>query len=367
MQAYKRLAIVKFDGYAAAKRAYESPKVIFENRFVKVYWYKPDALPTPPANGAAKVSSSITPSAKSEEQVFDLEQFERDSAAAQRKLEEKQKKLKETELQRQALEKQKEELARKQQEEKKKLLEKLAAKSGGKAGSPGPSVSEIAKAGENGTTASGEGKVSAQTEALRAQLAALEAEAKSLGLDTTLTDESYSYRGRGRGRGIHRGTSAFAPRGRGFDSSRGGYRGRGAPFGGRGGGVYKLDNRTKKVAVSGVNFNTAKDEGLRQYLLGIGEFENIEANPDRPDSQVITFKDRFTAEKFMYGSTEIPSVGKVEFSWINMPLPPVTVTPKQQDGDTNMTEGDGAAVAEGARTADVDYDVAEDDDRWMAE
>ncbi len=267
MQAYKRLAVVKFDDYGAAKRAYESPKVIFDNRFVKVYWYKPDALPTPPANGAAKVSSSMSPSAKSEEKVFDKEQFERDSAAAQRKLEENQKKMKETEVQRQALEKQKEELARKQQEEKKKLLEKLAAKGVGKSGSPSPSVSGTARSGENGTNVTGEGKVSAQTEALRAQLAALEAEARSLGLDTTLTDESYSHRGRGRGRGIYRGTGSFAPRGRGFDSSRGGYRGRGAPFGGRGGGVYKLDNRTKKVAVSGVNFDTAKDEGLRQYLL----------------------------------------------------------------------------------------------------
>ncbi len=102
-------------------------------------------------------------------------------------------------------------------------------------------------------------------------------------------------------------------------------------------------------------------------MQGIGEFENIEANLDRKDSQVITFKDRFTAEKFMYGSTEIPSVGKVEFSWVNTPLPPVLVTPKQQDGDTTMAEGDGAAVVDGARNADVDYDVAEDDDRWLVE
>lgn len=102
-------------------------------------------------------------------------------------------------------------------------------------------------------------------------------------------------------------------------------------------------------------------------MQGIGEFENIEANPDRKDSQVITFKDRFTAEKLMYGSTEIPSVGKVEFAWINTPLPPVTATTKPQDGDTHMADHEGTAVADGARTADVDYDVAEDDDRWLAE
>ena len=262
MQPYKRLAIVKYDDYGAAKRAYESPKVIFENRFVKVYWYKPDALPTTPASHAAKSAFPASPTSTSEEKPFDREQFERDSAAAQKRLEEKQKKLKETELQRQALERQKEELAKMQQEEKKKLLEKLAAKGVGRA-----DLSSDAATAENGTSGAGDKKASAQTEALRAQLAALEAEAKSLGLDTTLTDESNSYRGRGRGRGIARGWGAFPPRGRGFDPSRGAYRGRGAAFGGRGGGVYKLDNRTKKVAVSGVTFDSAKDEGLRQHLL----------------------------------------------------------------------------------------------------
>jgi len=262
MQPYKRLAVVKYDDYGAARRAYESPKVIFENRFVKVYWYKPDALPTPPGNHGTKAAGSMSPTSKSEEKPFDREQFERDSAAAQKRLEEKQKKLKETELQRQALEKQKEELAKMQQEEKKKLLEKLAAKGAGKANPHTDSATA-----EIGTSGTGDTKVSAQTEALRAQLAALEAEARSLGLDTTLTDDSTSYRARGRGRGIHRGWGSFPPRGRGFDPSRGAYRGRGAPFGGRGGGVYKLDNRTKKVAVSGATFDSAKDEGLRQYLL----------------------------------------------------------------------------------------------------
>lgn len=103
-------------------------------------------------------------------------------------------------------------------------------------------------------------------------------------------------------------------------------------------------------------------------MQGIGEFENIEANPDRKDSQVITFKDRFTAEKLMYGSTEMPSVGKVEFAWVNTPLPAVTPTTKVHDGDVHMADQEaGSAMADGARTADVDYDVAEDDDRWLAE
>ena len=47
LQAYKRLAIVKYSDYESAKGTYDSPKVIFDNRFVKVYWYKPESLPKP--------------------------------------------------------------------------------------------------------------------------------------------------------------------------------------------------------------------------------------------------------------------------------------------------------------------------------
>ncbi len=267
MQAYKRLALVKFDEWAAAKRAYDSPKVIFDNRFVKVYWYKPETLPTPPTNGAAKAGSPTTQSSKPEEPAFDKEEFELKQAAAQKSHEEKMKKLKETESAREALEKRKEELMRSQQEEKKKLLERLTAKTGTsttQASSMSPSAaSSPAQNGVNG----GDKKESKQTEALKRQLASLEAEAKSMGLDTALSDDTWAPRGRGRGRGAYRGRGAFVPRGRGFDPSRGGYRGRGAPFGRGGGGTFKLDNRTKRVAVSGTEFDASKDEALRQYLL----------------------------------------------------------------------------------------------------
>ena len=70
----------------------------------------------------------------------------------------------------------------------------------------------------------------------------------------------------------------------------------------------------------------------------------------------------------MYGSTDIPSVGKVEFAWVTTPIPPVvTPTAKAPDGDTHMADHEASPMADGARPADVDYDVAEDDDRWMAE
>lgn len=53
----------------------------------------------------------------------------------------------------------------------------------------------------------------------------------------------------------------------GFESLRGTTRGR-SGFVGRGGGKYNLDNRTKRVAVTG-DLSNEKDEALRQYLLVI--------------------------------------------------------------------------------------------------
>lgn len=262
MQAYKRLALVQYDDYSAARRAYDSPKVIFNNRFVKVYWYKPESAQSTPKTGTFPASSP--PVIKDEGQTFDKDKFERDAMAAQKRLDEKKALLKDAEAKRQALEKQKEELAQRQADEKKKLLAKLAAK--GKAGSVSPNALSDAANGHksNGANGTGDSNVSAQTKALRAQVAALEAEAKSLGLDTALSDDSYSPRGRGRGRGrgSYRGWEGFA----GASSFRGSPRGRGN-FRGRGGGVYNLDNRTKKVGVVGTESTGEKDEGLRQYLL----------------------------------------------------------------------------------------------------
>ena len=258
MRPYKRLAIVKFSDWNAAKAAYSSPKVIFDNRFVKVYWYTDqESLPQPPAvapskpsNGAANGNGTHGPvpaRATSEPQI-DIEEFARKQQEVQKAHEEKTKKKLEMEAARKELEKRQEELLKSQAEEKKKLMERIAAKSG--------------KPAADGAEAPVETKANPQTEALKAQLATLEAEAQSLGIDTTATDDSWSSRGRGRGRGGFRGRGAFIPRG-----FRGGYRGRGgAPFGGAS--AYKLDNRPKTIGISGVDFTEPeKDENLRQYLL----------------------------------------------------------------------------------------------------
>ncbi|TAQ90240.1 hypothetical protein B7494_g1407 [Chlorociboria aeruginascens] len=361
MRPYKRLAIVKFEDWNGAKAAYASPKVIFDNRFVKVYWYtNPDSLPQPPAvsgsNGAAG-NGSLTPApAKGPpEPQIDIEEFSRKQQEVQKAHEEKVKKKQEMEAARKELEKRQEDLLKSQAEEKRKLMERIAAKSK-KAGSP-----------DQGSKPDGAAsKQTAQTEALKKQLAALEAEAQSLGLDTSLSgDTSYSSRGGRGGRGFIRGGRGgrYPPRGSSGFGVRGGF---------ARGGTYKLDNRPKKVALTGIDFtHPEKDEALRQYLLVIGEFTDLDITPERTS---ITFKDRFTAEKFMFGG-EIPSIGKVDFAWVQTPLPPVNLASKAVGGknedDSPMDEGDAMAESSSSHNhaahsqeqqENIDYDVADDND-----
>ncbi|KAI9887216.1 MAG: hypothetical protein M1823_000964 [Watsoniomyces obsoletus] len=412
LQGYKRLALVKYDSWNSAKKAYDSPKVVFDNRFVKVYWYKPDRdehRRMDHTNGSGKAGSPTSTQPMDDVQ---MEEIKRKQDEYQRAHEEKLKKIKATEESRKELEKRKEELLKSQAEEKKKLMERLAAKTAAKASSPTVSTPS-ATGGEGGGVSSngpenGSKRSLSQTDALKAQLAALEAEAKSLGIDSALSDEmGSSFRGRGgwRGRGGvspyrgGRGGGGYMPRGRGYDPSRGrggGYRGRAYAWTGNRGGNSannKLDNRTKKVAVSGIEFDTKKDEALREYLLGIGEFDHLESNPERPDSQIITFKDRFTAEKFITTTSEIQGIGKVELSWIQNPIigsktPTTSSTPNASTsvGTNNMsgTSKEGVTMEDhpmhdaldhedGGRERDdgrdrhnEDYDVADDNDRWMS-
>lgn len=249
LQPHRKLALITYDSHAAAKRAWSSPKVIFDNRFVKVYWHKPKAE----RNGDQRPRGD----AMDESPAFDPQEFQRQQEEAQKAYEEKMRKRKETEEAKQRLEKQREELLKKQQEEKERLLRKLGA-----------------RATSNGTSPDGEARqspadenVSEQTKQLRAQLAALEAEAKTLGIDPNASEAGatpFSYRGRGRGYTGYRG--GFAPRARGYAPPfRGSFRGRGAARGR--GGVLRLDNRPKRIAVSGVELNTEKDEALRQFLI----------------------------------------------------------------------------------------------------
>ena len=253
LQPHRKLALITYDNHASAKRAWSSPKVIFDNRFVKVYWHKPKHE----RNGEQR---------EAEGPAFNQEEFEKQQEEAQRAHEEKTIKRKETESAKQALEQQREDLLKKQQEEKERLLQRLGSKG----------ISDGTEAAENKQETPADENASEQTKQLRAQLASLEAEAKNLGLDPSHSDAGSPFGSRGRGRG--RGRGGFAPRGRGYDPSfRGGFRGRGAFRGGRGG-VLRLDNRPKRIAVSSIEPNSEKDEALRQHLI-VSLFFNLYSIP----------------------------------------------------------------------------------------
>lgn len=263
LQPHRKLALVTYDSHNSAKQAWSSPKVIFDNRFVKVYWHKPKT------DGRGEGGNGAP-----EAPAFNQEEFERQQEEAQRAYEEKMQRRKETEEAKQALEQQRDDLLRKQQEERERLLQRIQEKGGSLNGIGGDAMATDDGSGTS-TTAGAAGaddeNVSDQTKQLRAQLAFLEAEAKSLGLDPSKSEAGASgFGARGRGRGGfpgYRGRGGFyAPRGRGYDPSYRG-RGRGGAFRGGGrGGVMRLDNRPRRIAVSGVD-NPNKDEGLRQYLI----------------------------------------------------------------------------------------------------
>ncbi|RYO93869.1 hypothetical protein DL764_007920 [Monosporascus ibericus] len=356
LQEEGNLAIIKFDSWEAANAAWSSPKVIFDNRFVKVFWYKDEAEPGPVlkgkmANGAKNgVGNGDASANETAEPEFDMDEFLRKQEEAQKLHEEKAQKRQEIEKQRQELEERQKELLARQQEEKRKLQAKLAAKTGAKDASSSPVDIK---------TDNTDKKPSTQAEALRAQLAKLEEEANSLGIDPNdVQDDSYpwSVRGRGRGRRPYRGRGGFPPR-----ASRGGY-----GYRGRGGvesrhaayAAYSLDLRPKIIAITGADFTVPeKEEVLRQYLFGIGEFKEIHIDPAATH---ITFKDRKTAEQFMFGVTaasnnRIPGIDeKLELAWASS-APTAESTAAGEgpgDGDALMASGLEDAAKEKASAAD---------------
>lgn len=288
----KNLAILKFTQWDMAKAAYDSPAPIFDNRFVKVFWCKPpdhDADPAS-ANGfdSRRYSTPRSEHQPREEEVkIDIEEFKRKQEELQKAHEEKMAKKKANEEAAKQLQKRAEELAKLQQEEKRKLMERLAKKHAASVAAsspratPGPATASSSTNPSNGSNSVAnpqKAKTDAATAALKAQLEALQAEAQALGIDQNESEEAFNlegFRGRGRGRGrfaaSYAGRGAYVPRGRGTYPPTT-YRGRGtyAPRGGRGGmpvGTMKLDNRTKRVAVTAPNLKGDKEEEFRHYLI----------------------------------------------------------------------------------------------------
>lgn len=277
VQPQNRLATVTFERWNMAKKAYDSPAPIFDNRFVKVFWYKPEPGSTPtkqtPARSEEPVDSRST---LNDEDEIDMEEFTRRQEEAQKAYEVKVARKKANEEAARDLEKRTEELLKLQMEEKKKLMEKLSKKLAGQStaasATPPPKVEEGEKSVSLPASNGGTPKLKDEdiTATLKAQLEVLEAEARSLGIEGEEFDlGAFRGRGRGRGRFAPRGRGAYVPRGRGAPyNPYSTYRGRGGFQTARGrGGTLKLDNRPRKVAISAPDLKGEKDEDFRHYLM----------------------------------------------------------------------------------------------------
>lgn len=240
MHNYKRVAIVKYEDHSAASRAYNSPKAVFENRFIKVYWKRPDMTFEGPS--LLPDDAEMEDGYEDEDPVMSPEEIAQRQAEAQQAFEERRRKREETEARAAEIDR----LLKEKDAEMRAIKKQLA---------------ELA----------GEEETESNRDAIKdfsRDLATLQAEAENL----FGTAETPSFAGRGAPvRGGYRGRAqtSFSTRGRGFAPLRG----RGAPRGGFAGrgrvavSVRRLDNRPRRLAVSGIDKGSAKDEALRQYLL----------------------------------------------------------------------------------------------------
>ncbi|KAG5355754.1 putative RNA-binding protein [Yarrowia sp. B02] len=248
-----KLAEIEFSTTAEAKSAYKSPDTIFGNRFVKVYWRKTD---------------DETP----ENELAEQQRLQEERQAA---FEEKEQRRKEH------LEKMTGILAQKKQ-----LLEMQIEQQ-----------ELLVKMGQQPTQ---------DVEELRGQLAEILEHEKDPTKVFKPSAASYAPRGRGgfRGRGA---------RGRGAFRGRGGFHPYGAPPARENvdRAKFSLDLRPKDVLISPVTAD--KQEHIRAHLVSVGEYSNV--SQASGDSVVVSFPDRHAAEKFFFGSADIPDVGKVDKQW----------------------------------------------------
>ncbi|EMC96811.1 hypothetical protein BAUCODRAFT_34203 [Baudoinia panamericana UAMH 10762] len=310
MQPFKRRAIVKYEDYDAAKAAYSSPKSVFDNRFVKVYWCKPDKLPQLPQEGEPNVQFDGAV-AKHEDTNFDHAAFLRQQEEAQRRYDEAKQKRDDVQRHRAELD----EKLRAINQERQKFVAMLAKKTGTLTG-----TSDESREGE-------------ENRLLKAKLAEVLAEAEALGIDPEgdgPSSNDYAIATSYRGRSGYRGYYSTRGRGGHYQSAHRGAYGSNGYRGGYGGTARvtrSLDNRPKTISVAFTDGSryAEREEALRQYLMFNGlESATLTAHPGREDAALIAFQQRFEAENFMSAAlfegpsaaSGLPNVlGKVELAW----------------------------------------------------
>lgn len=104
------------------------------------------------------------------------------------------------------------------------------------------------------------------------------------------------------------------------------------------------------------------------------ESADVQSHPDRKDAALLTFKERYVAEKFINQAKDIPHIGPVELSWVVNSNVSASTPSSSTAFSSSATFGNGNAngdvkmdEAQDVGRADIDYDVADDDDRWLVE
>ena len=346
MHAYKRLAIVKFSDHPAAQRAYDSPKVIFDNRFVKLYWFKPEHLPqSNRTNGTvpqATAQDEIPKIYNEDTDMVEIEEIKLKQAQAQKEFVDRKKKADEAAARTNMLNAQ----ANAKEEEAKRLRAR---------------VMELERA--KGVEAINQKEQRAYVN----DLARLQSEAAELFANAGSTAPSNAGRG-----------NFISDRGSSF---RGGSRGRGSALGGRGG-VVRLDNRPRHLAVAGIEAGSAKERALKQHLLNVKGCTSVYPHAEHAHTLVVGFDQRYQAEmvsirlspsqdstdsyQFLNEAPRIPNISMTDLSWIANDDAAVQQSIEfderaelKHDEDEEMSDGQIEPKTE------LDLDVADDEDQWL--
>ncbi|EAT87103.2 hypothetical protein SNOG_06039 [Parastagonospora nodorum SN15] len=326
MHTFKSLAIVKFEDNAAATRAYMSPKAVFENRFVKVYWYK-QGYGEGAFDGEVEMGDGDGNDFYMQDDRLNPEEIAKRQAEAQKAFEERRKKTQEADAKAAEIERRLKENDVETKQIRQQLAELGVDYDDGMHKEQSPGLANLALEAENLFTLK---------------------EAPSMG-----RGYGFPLRGIRRGRGTR----------------RAGYLGRTSKSS-----VKRLDNRPRRLAVSDIEKDTPRDEALRQYLM--------------PDVVILTFEYRYQAETFLDNSHQILDVGELVLAWVpndafgGLPVSTTTKEPEaaannefhvNDDTNGNDDDSDSSATAEEQIKVEAeedehveqDFDVADDADDFL--
>ncbi|KAI9277388.1 hypothetical protein BY458DRAFT_585363 [Sporodiniella umbellata] len=305
VQPHAQKAIIQYSTRAEAEKAYTCPDVIFDNRFIKVYWNKDEVQNTAPV----VEEPPVVPKPVSNEP--DPEVVAARAAEFAKLREEKQKKHQESMKNILELQKRRENELQKQISEQKRLLDSLS-NSANMSSEEKASILQQLKSVQSFITGSQTAKNLVSTEPVVAEPAVpVKATESKEPTSAELQKKLEQLEAEAAALGVHTGSPYAA---------HGGFAGRGRNTWTRGrGGLTKmtLDNRPTKIIVNNIP-QDASEEELRRHFEQYGTVSLFEKSESEATVQ---YMQRFMAEKAMsYGPNF--AKGKLQLSWYNQPANP---------------------------------------------